>query len=100
MTPDDIARRCEEWTRDNSVPKRVVCVEPDGPRRTWLLFEAGRQVGHVRGRCQGLDDDRHLQMLRRANAPQLLIDSHECWLEGRLPWTWEAANAGREVLGG
>lgn len=65
MTPDDVGRMCMAWVLgDVAGPgdidissasvasawtgRRVVCVEPDGPRRTWVLYEGGRQVGHAR----------------------------------------------------
>jgi hypothetical protein len=113
MTPDEVGERLREWatwcdchTHERQVCdvcqglRRVECVEPDGPRRTWILFEGPKQVGHVRGRVEGVDDNRHLQMLRRTNAPQLLIDSHECWLEQHLPWTVEASRGiAREAIG-
>lgn len=94
MTPDDIARRCEAWcvgpTSRHKAPRRVVCVEPDESRRTWLLFEGGRQVGHVRGRNPAGED-----MEREGAGTE--------WVARMMRstrWTWEAANAGREVLGG
>lgn len=93
MTPDDIARRCEAWAdnRPRIFPggyerrvhlRRVVCVEPDGPRRCWVLYEGGRQVGHVRGRLRVI--------AALVSGPVTMPVSD---------WTWEAANAGREVLG-
>lgn len=80
MTPEQMAERLAAWEREpeswhdrglDPVTRRVVCLEPDGPRRTWALYEGGRQVGHARGR-QSPDGE----------------------------WTWEAANAGLDVLRG
>lgn len=89
MTPEDVAKRCAEWAdnRPRIFPggyerrvhlRRVECAEPDGPRRCWVLFEGGRQVGHVRGR-------------ERIVATRSFGDQPF--------WTWEAANAGRDILG-
>jgi hypothetical protein len=58
MTPEDVAERLREWASDVDCPdwwtRRVECVEPEGPRRTWLLWQDGRQVGHVRMRAPGV----------------------------------------------
>lgn len=54
MSPEDVAERLHEWARMIVVPRkrtrRVEYVEPEGPRRTWTLWQDGRQVGMVQGR--------------------------------------------------
>lgn len=63
MTPEDVADVLKEWVKDvprvperpgsdvyRFVPRRAEYVEPEGPRRTWVLVEDGRQVGMVQGR--------------------------------------------------
>lgn len=68
MTPDEMSERLAAWVNVDSAQRhaeflrglptnphgtrRVVCVEPDGPRRTWVLYEGGRQVGLVRLRAE------------------------------------------------
>lgn len=57
MSPEQMSDRLHEWRRDSERAtgsiwsRRVVCVEPDGPRRTWVLYDGSRQVGHVRMRA-------------------------------------------------
>lgn len=55
MTPDEMSERLAVWACRCDLcchdSRRVVCLEPDGPRRTWVLYEGGRQVGHVRIRA-------------------------------------------------
>lgn len=73
MTPEQMSERLAAWERacpaSHTRRRRVVCVEDEGPRRTWTLWDGAIQVGHVRGR-QGPSGE----------------------------WTWEAANAGLDVL--
>ena len=56
MTPDEMSEQLRLW-EDGLIPvgswqdgrnRRVDYIEYEGPRRTWLLWEDGRQVGHVR----------------------------------------------------
>jgi hypothetical protein len=107
VSPDEMSERLAAWARvlwgDGRWVRRVVCVEPEGPRRTFLLFTGGRQVGHVRGRCAEAEAwDRGLREAER----QGWTSAHRCGVdelrfrERVMPWTWEAANAGREVLDG
>lgn len=81
MTPDEMSERLAAWARvlwgDGRWVRRVICVEPEGPRRTWVLTEGGRQVGHVRLRAQG----------------EYAFEAHD------LPWTWEVSDRTREMLG-
>lgn len=84
MSPDEMSERLAAWTRvlwgDGRWVRRVVCVEPDGPRRTWVLTQGGRQVGHVRMRSRWC----------RCRNP-LCFDVVE--------WTVEASDRTRAMLG-
>jgi hypothetical protein len=90
MSPDEMSEWLAEWAATrcgcreyltecahcHHGLRRVVCVEHEGPRRTWLLYEGGRQVGHVR--------------MKQVNG----------W-SGDWWWTWEASDRTRtrEMLG-
>lgn len=78
MTPERMTDRLAEWVRvlwrDGRWVRRVDYVEDDGARRTWVLWEGGRQVGHVRLRFwQGA--------------------------EGQREWLYEASDRTRAMLG-
>lgn len=86
MTPDEMSDRLAAWEREctsaeNSADcpgcmrtRRVVCVEAEGQRRTWVLHEGGRQVGLVR-----------LRLWQGA--------------EGQREWLYEASDRTRAMLG-
>ena len=104
MSPDEMSERLEDWLHHCSDAKsvkdcpacmglrRVVCVEDDGPRRTWALFEGGRQVGHVRMRATPV-------------AYRVGVSSALAWVPDRTEirsvdkWTWEASQRTCEALG-
>lgn len=79
MTPDEMSDRLAAWVEHggvwpNNYDRRVDYVEPDGPRRTWVLWQGGRQVGLVRLRFwQGA--------------------------EGQREWLYEASDRTRAMLG-
>lgn len=85
MTPEQMAERLAEWAAETRLvtfggdpwpacERRVDCVEPEGPRRTWVLWQGGRQVGLVRLRFwQGA--------------------------EGQREWLYEASDRTRAMLG-
>lgn len=84
MSPEQMAERLAEWVDHASVwpnnhDRRVVCVEPEGPRRTWCLWEGSKQAGLVRMRNLGAED-----MERDDCAPE---------------WTVEASDRTRAMLG-
>ena len=101
MSPEQMSERLAAWVRsrdsardvfaewrdttvgdplvEEAMPRRrIVCVEDEGPRRTWTLHEGSRQVGLVRMRME----------------PR--------WEYGPTPsaaWAWEASRRTREALG-
>lgn len=98
MSPDEMGKRCMAWVLgDVAGPgdidlsrvsvasgwtgRRVVCLEPDGPRRTWVLTEGGRQVGLVRLR----------------NASEWVGFGSD--MEPHCEWTVEASDRTRAMLG-
>ena len=101
MSPDEMSERLEAWARSpeswhdrglDPVTRRVVCVEEEGLRRTWVLFEGGRQVGHVRMRATPV-------------AHKVTVSSALAWVPDRTEirsvdkWTWEASQRTCEALG-
>jgi hypothetical protein len=96
MSPEQMSERLAEWAADRewecAVTRRVVCVEPEGPRRTWLLYEGARQVGHVRMRCvAGEQAEREETGLVNTRWAQVVMR--------HAAWTWEASDRTREMLG-
>lgn len=85
MTPDEMSKRLAAWAADRewqcAVTRRVVYVEAEGPRRTWVLTEGGRQVGHVRGR--------ELLMAMLMSGDEMMCV---------MTWAWEASDRTREML--
>lgn len=104
MTPEQMSERLATWAATTRriedcgggslavhklEDRHVVCLEPDGPRRTWALYEGGRQVGLVRMRNPGAED-----MEREGCAPE--------WSERMMRatlWTWEASDRTRAMPG-
>lgn len=94
MTPEQMSERLAAWVAEadepcvctvacvHTVTRRVVCVEPEGPRRTWVLTEGGRQVGHARVRLGTM----------RATPVGAAYSVG-------LTWTVEASDRTREMLG-
>lgn len=97
MTPDEMSERLAAWAATTRhiedcgggslavhelEDRRVICVEPDGPRRTWCLWEGSRQVGHVRMRADVIAWDPY-------GSPRLYGDR----------WTVEASDRTRRLLG-
>lgn len=92
MTPEEMTKRlaawvahCEECSGLGLPPcgdgwRRVVCVESEGPRRTWTLWQGTRQVGHVRMRGVGASSGRP-------------------YGGARAVWTVEASDRTRLLLG-
>lgn len=84
MTPDEMSDRLAAWACRCDLcchdSRRVVCLEPDGPRRTWVLYESGRQVGLVRMRGVGASSGRP-------------------YGGARAEWTVEASDRTRAMLG-
>lgn len=100
MTPEDVADVLKEWVKDvprvperpgsdvyRFVPRRAEYVEPEGPRRTWVLVEDGRQVGMVQGRMVEANSFRLATMIRLGGEPDLHVDSP---VYGDIveEWTW------------
>lgn len=104
MSPDEMSERLAAWEahceecRGLGLPpcgdgwRRVVCVEPEGPRRTWVLHEGGRQVGHVRMRATPVAHRVGVNSALSCGPVRTEIVSVDMW-------TWEASDRTREMLG-
>lgn len=79
---EQMAERLAAWADETWSPvRRVTCIESEGPRRTWVLYEGGRQVGLVR--------------LRSASEWVGFGSDMEPYCE----WTVEASDRTRQLLG-
>lgn len=108
-----MAERLTEWAADVDSPswweRRVDCVEPEGPRRTWALWEGGRQVGLVRLRNSAAESwERSAREAEESGAwdvvafqdmriaERCMDPTDEKWA---APWTVEASDRTRATLG-
>jgi len=86
-----MAEWLDRWTWP-STERRVTCVEPEGPRRTWVLTEGGRQCGHVRMRWLGT-------MTENVWTPANDGSHGVVKRSSDLGWTVEASDRARAALG-
>jgi hypothetical protein len=92
MTPNEVAERLRVWATSGGTwaestgftyyRRRVELVEHEGPRRTWLLFDGTKQVGHVRlrerqphGRPNALVPEWHMETSRGIAREALGLDT-------------------------
>lgn len=117
MTPDKMSDLLVSWVfcgdrfrgDQPSATRRVVCLEPDGPRRTWVLYEGGRQVGLVRVRNLAAESwERSAREAEESGAWDVVAFQDmriaECCMDPTdekwaSPWTVEASDRTLAMLG-